>query len=49
MGIGSVYKWGKYRRVGRGRYYNYGYYIHFDEGDKYWLLEADVHCYIIQE
>ena len=44
---GVCNRWGRYRN-GRGEY-SYGYYIHFDEGDKYWMIESDVHSYIIQE
>ena len=41
---GKAGRWGRYRST-RGTY-NYGYYIHFDEGDKYWMIENDVHKYL---
>ena len=44
---GRVGEWGRYRSFGGG--YSYGYYIHYDDGIKYYMLESDVHSYIVQE
>ena len=42
---GRVGEWGRYRSFGGG--YSYGYYIHYDDGIKYYMLESDVHSYIV--
>ena len=44
---GRVGKWGRYKSF-RGEY-SHGYYIHYDDGVKYYMLESDVHSYIVQE
>ena len=44
---GVCHKWGRYRNF-QGEY-DHGYYIHFDEGDKYWMIESDVHSFVVQE
>ena len=41
---GVCRQWGRYRNS-QGTY-SYGYYIYFDAGDRYWLLESDVHKYL---
>ena len=44
---GVCHKWGRYKRTRGGN--TYGYYIHYDEGDKYWMMESNVHKYLIPE
>ena len=41
---GVCRQWGRYRNS-QGTF-SYGYYIYFDAGDRYWLLESDVHKYL---
>ena len=43
--LGTVNRWGRYKNV-KGEN-SYGYYIHYDEGDKYWMVESDVHKYVM--
>ena len=41
---GTVNRWGQYTN-GNGQK-THGYYIHYDEGDKFWMLEFNVHKYL---
>ena len=43
--LGTVNRWGRYKNT-RGQN-SYGYYIHYDEGDKYWMIESNVHKYLM--
>ena len=43
--LGTVNRWGRFKNIVKQN--SYGYYIHYDEGDKYWMIESDVHKYII--
>ena len=41
---GTCKRWGRYKnKMGEQ---SLGYYIHYDDGDKYWMLESDVHLYV---
>ena len=42
---GRVGRWGRYKSSTGDD--SYGYYIHYDEGDKWWMLESDVHKYLL--
>ena len=44
---GRVGRWGRYKSTCSTGGYSYGYYIHYDEGDKWWMLESDVHKYVV--
>ena len=41
---GVCKQWGKYSNYMGDRVY--GYYVHYDDGDRYWMLEKDVHKYV---
>ena len=42
---GVCKRWGQYTNTQKKR--AYGYYVHFEEGDRYWMLEEDVHTYLV--
>ena len=44
---GTCVKWGQYTSTVGDLLY--GYYIEYDVGDEYWMLEKDVHTYLISE
>ena len=44
---GTCVKWGQYRSTAGDRLM--GYYIEYDAGDAYWMLEKDVHSYLLSE
>ena len=44
---GKCVKWGKYRSTSGG--YLLGYYIRYDAGDAFWMLEKDVQTYLLDE
>lgn len=40
-------KWGKYKSTSGDQLL--GYYVVYDAGDAYWMLEKDVHSYVLPE
>ena len=43
---GRVGRWGRYKSTCSTGGYSCGHYIHYDEGDEWWMLESDVHKYV---
>ena len=44
---GTCSKWGKYKSTSGDQLL--GYYVVYDVGDSYWMLEKDVHSYVLSE
>ena len=42
---GVVHKWGSFRNASLQK--SWGYDIHYDAGDEYWMLESDVALYLL--
>ena len=43
--LGTVNRWGRYKNTNGQN--SHGYYIHYDEGDRYWMIESNVHKYVM--
>ena len=44
---GKCTRWGRYSSISGA--YMYGYWVHFEAGDGYWISEEDVHAYIVND